>query len=61
MPLMSCDCVECQSHLSHCLTQPGNGVLVNLELLSHDISYAVSSIPGLNKYFLLLFAYILIH
>ena len=33
----------------------------NLKLLSHDIKYAVSSIPGVNKYFLLLLIYILIH
>ena len=33
----------------------------NLELLSHNINSAVSSIPGLNKHFLLLFIYILIN
>ena len=33
----------------------------NLELLSHDINYAASSMPGVNKYFLLLFIYVLIH
>ena len=33
----------------------------NLQLLSHNIYYAASSIPGVNKYFLLLFIYILIH
>ena len=33
----------------------------NLGLLRHNINYAVSSIPGLNKYFLLVFIYILIH
>ena len=32
-----------------------------LELLSHNSNYAASSIPGVNKYFLLLFIYILIH
>ena len=30
----------------------------SLALLSHDIGYAGSSIPGLNKYFLLLFIYV---
>ena len=33
----------------------------SLGLLSHIINLAQSSIPGLNKYFLLLFIYILIH
>ena len=33
----------------------------NLDLLSHNINYATSSIPGVNKYFLLLFIYILIN
>ena len=33
----------------------------NLESLSHNINYAVSLIPGVNEYFLLLFIYIVIH
>ena len=33
----------------------------NLDLLSHNINYPASSIPGVNKYFLLLCLHILIH
>ena len=53
-------------HSPHCTVHTNAGMVCwlnvdNLGLISHNINWAVSSIPGLNKYFLLLFIYILIN
>ena len=53
-------------HSSHCTVYTNAGMVYwlnadNLELLRHNISDAVSLIPGLNKCYLLLFIYVVIY